>query len=639
MFTKSPTTSVAATLVYLSLTSGATAAQEPCPSGTLFEPYQRICAAINDVRDRFVPPGEALGFAPRKDSGATQTAPGQISMSDDEPPVPGTMTAGIKFNSESYQVTTSSHLHTMMMVYPNGLGVPALPSWIYTTSTNRTHLTIELVGMYRSWGEPTAVLGLFAWPCFESYPCPDGDTSSGWQFFHNYDDLGCNITQIVDQGGHAQKVLHYANHTDRQDDGDPPAWKNAVYLWNYCDAEWDLIWQHEYRQAKEDCSLNNGCAWWGPVFELFGTERYPEIPELGYEQSLLIYDGIWSELRPNEGAGFIDPTARPDLVPWQVFHLDSNRGFGAGSWFDMNDPPAIDAQQPLQVLEDEILTLSTENLVITDSDIDPAYHVEFYLALFGGDNYSHDGLSVTPAPNYFGTLTVPITVSDGAAESQTFGLQIRVIPVNDPPIITGQRPLETLERTPLSIEIQNVNIVDPDNELAELTIDVKDGIGYQRTNNVITPELGVVGNLPVTIVAGDGELESGLFQLMVLITPDIAPPVLTLVGPASVTLLVGSNYQDAGATAVDALDGDITDRIITDNPVNTSRAARYTVSYTVSDLAGNRASTTRTVIVNPLPPPPRSGGGSTDPVFIALLLLGFLMRSIRTRHDQQQYPL
>ena len=149
----------------------------------------------------------------------------------------------------------------------------------------------------------------------------------------------------------------------------------------------------------------------------------------------------------------------------------------------------------------------------------------------------------------------------------------------------------------------------------------------------------MVGNLPVTIVAGDGELESGLFQLMVLITPDIAPPVLTLVGPASVTLLVGSNYQDAGATAVDALDGDITDRIITDNPVNTSRAARYTVSYTVSDLAGNRASTTRTVIVNPLPPPPRSGGGSTDPVFIALLLLGFLMRSIRTRHDQQQYPL
>lgn len=630
MFTKSRTTSVAAALVVLSLTSGATVAQEPCPFGTLLEPYQRICATINDVRHLFIPPNEAIGITSGEDSGATQSTPEQISMSEGEPPVPGTMTAGTRFNLGSYQVTTSSHLHTKMMVYPNGLGVPALPSWIYTTSTNRTHLTIELVGMYSSWGETTAHLGLFAWPCFEDYPCPDGDTSSGWQFWHNYDDLGCNITQIVDQGGHAQKVLHYANHTDRQDDGDPPAWKNAVYLWNYCEAEWDLIWQHEYRQAKKDCSLDNSCAWWGPVFELFGTERYPEIPELGYEQSLLIHDGIWSELRPNDGAGFIDPAARPDLVPWQVFHLDSNRGFGAGNWFDMNDPPTIDSQQPLQVIEDEILTLSTENLVITDPDIDPAYHAAFSLTLFGGDNYSQDALSVTPDPDYFGTLTVPVAVSDGAAESQTFNLQISVMPVNDPPIITGQSQLETLERTPLSIEIQNVNIVDPDNESAELTIDVQDGAGYQHTNNVITPELGVLGNLPVTVVAGDGELESGPFQLMVLITPDVTRPVLTLEGPASVTLLVGSNYQDAGATAVDALDGNITDRIITDNPVNTSRAATYTVSYTVSDLAGNKASITRTVIVNALPQRPRSGGGSTDPVLLVFLLLGFLRMSIWT---------
>jgi hypothetical protein len=397
------------------------------------EPYQGICADINDVRHVFIPPSEVSSILPGKVSGDTLTAPASNLILQEEPPVPGTMSAGTRFNVGNYQVTTSSHLHTKMMVYPNGLGVPALPSWIYTTSTNRTHLTIELVGMYKSWSQPAAVLGLFAWPCFEDYPCPDGDVSSGWQFWHSYDDLGCNITQIVDQGGHAQKIIHYANHADRLDDGNPPAWTNAVYLWNYCEAEWDLIWQHEYRQSKTDCSLSNSCAWWGPVFELFGSERYPEIPELGYEQGLLIYDGIWSELRPAEGAGFIDPASRPELIPWQLFHLDSNRGFGAGNWFEMNDPPVIDAQQPLQMMEDETLTVDTDSLDISDPDIDPAYHVAFELTLFGGDNYTRNGLAVTPDPDFFGTLTVPATVSDGAADSETFDLQIDVTNVDDLP--------------------------------------------------------------------------------------------------------------------------------------------------------------------------------------------------------------
>jgi len=48
------------------------------------------------------------------------------------------------------------------------------------------------------------------------------------------------------------------------------------------------------------------------------------------------------------------------------------------------------------------------------------------------------------------------------------------------------------------------------------------------------------------------------------------PPVLSLVGNASETLEVFSSYSDAGSTASDTEDGDITANIVTVNPVDTS---------------------------------------------------------------------
>lgn len=60
----------------------------------------------------------------------------------------------------------------------------------------------------------------------------------------------------------------------------------------------------------------------------------------------------------------------------------------------------------------------------------------------------------------------------------------------------------------------------------------------------------------------------------------------------------GSVYTDAGATASDNVDGDRTANIITVNPVNSNVVGAYTVTYNVSDVAGNPATqVTRTVNV------------------------------------------
>ena len=94
-----------------------------------------------------------------------------------------------------------------------------------------------------------------------------------------------------------------------------------------------------------------------------------------------------------------------------------------------------------------------------------------------------------------------------------------------------------------------------------------------------------------------GPLE-GTYSLTVVNIPDITPPVITLLGDNPVNLYVGETYTDVGATALDNLDGDITANIITVNSVNTSAVNTFTVTYNVSDAAGNLAiEATRTVNV------------------------------------------
>ena len=89
-------------------------------------------------------------------------------------------------------------------------------------------------------------------------------------------------------------------------------------------------------------------------------------------------------------------------------------------------------------------------------------------------------------------------------------------------------------------------------------------------------------------------------DLTLIINPvDTTAPVITLLGTSPITIALGSAYADAGATALDNLDGVITANIVVVNNVNTAVAGTYSVVYSVSDLAGNSATATRTVIVSP----------------------------------------
>ena len=78
---------------------------------------------------------------------------------------------------------------------------------------------------------------------------------------------------------------------------------------------------------------------------------------------------------------------------------------------------------------------------------------------------------------------------------------------------------------------------------------------------------------------------------------DTTAPIITLIGENAITLEVGTSYNDAGATALDNNDGDLSANIIVTGTVDTSTVGMYTITYSATNASENTGSATRTVII------------------------------------------
>ncbi len=83
----------------------------------------------------------------------------------------------------------------------------------------------------------------------------------------------------------------------------------------------------------------------------------------------------------------------------------------------------------------------------------------------------------------------------------------------------------------------------------------------------------------------------------IFIENDITPPSISIIGDNSINIYQNTIYVDAGATAIDDVDGDLTASIITTGSVNTNLINSYTITYDVSDAANNSTTATRQVNV------------------------------------------
>ncbi|PID26509.1 MAG: hypothetical protein CR982_09950 [Candidatus Cloacimonadota bacterium] len=194
----------------------------------------------------------------------------------------------------------------------------------------------------------------------------------------------------------------------------------------------------------------------------------------------------------------------------------------------VNDAPVITGQNPLSTSEETSLTIELDNLIVTD--IDNSYPNGFVLIASDGANYTRVGNTITPVENFNGELTVPVVVNDGEFNSNSYNLTVEVTPINDAPIIIGQIELSTSEDTPFEIELTHLIVTDVDNSYPNdftLTVYGSDGVNYTLDNNIITPFPNYNGTLEVPVIVNDGNSDSNIFYLTVVVTPVNDAPEIT----------------------------------------------------------------------------------------------------------------
>jgi len=117
------------------------------------------------------------------------------------------------------------------------------------------------------------------------------------------------------------------------------------------------------------------------------------------------------------------------------------------------------------------------------------------------------------------------------------------------------------------------------------------------------------GNWYVHLYARDtaGNEQAATFGPYVL---DNTPPVLALKGTNPLVIAVNTDYEEPGATAQDAQDGNVTAAISISGNIDTAKVGSYNRDYTITDRAGNKAETRRAVHV--IAPPRLTLEGSAD---------------------------
>ncbi|MCI0745853.1 MAG: DUF5011 domain-containing protein [Verrucomicrobia subdivision 3 bacterium] len=94
------------------------------------------------------------------------------------------------------------------------------------------------------------------------------------------------------------------------------------------------------------------------------------------------------------------------------------------------------------------------------------------------------------------------------------------------------------------------------------------------------------GTYTLTYTATDSSGNTAVPVTRTVNVVDTTKPTITLNGAAAVTVECHTTYTDAGATASDICDGDLSGAIVAVNSVNANTPGAYSVTYSVSDAAG-----------------------------------------------------
>ncbi len=171
---------------------------------------------------------------------------------------------------------------------------------------------------------------------------------------------------------------------------------------------------------------------------------------------------------------------------------------------------------------------------------------------------------------------------------------------------------ETVTRTVHVVDTQPPQITlttDPDSytlpgaQYEEEGFAAYDGYDGDLTDKVVRTETD--GEVIYTVFDSSGNKAE---VRRTVVYKDPAPPVLTLKGDVQMVLNAGTSYSEPGYTASDNCGEDLTAAVTVEGAVDIWSPGTYTLTYTVTDGAGNTASATRTVTVKELQKPVQPNG-------------------------------
>jgi hypothetical protein len=239
-------------------------------------------------------------------------------------------------------------------------------------------------------------------------------------------------------------------------------------------------------------------------------------------------DGRFSGTPTNDDVGQYTVVVRA-ADPSQAFVTSSFRL----TIVNVNDQPQIVGQSSLITPEETALEITLDALVVSDPD--NTYPGDFTLSVSDGPDYRLRGNTITPADEFAGVLSVPVTVDDGSgasnAVSDSFILSVTVTSENDVPVITGQQPAPMIidEDESLTIGLANLLVQDPDDVYPDdFTLNVLTGDSYTVTGpDSIAPDPDFNGLLVVNVTVTDPEATSPQFGLIVDVQPVNDAPEIT----------------------------------------------------------------------------------------------------------------
>lgn len=241
------------------------------------------------------------------------------------------------------------------------------------------------------------------------------------------------------------------------------------------------------------------------------------------------------------------------------------------------------------------LTASAKRVVTVEDKLAPVISLvsdpENYTSPVG--TYEEEGYTATD--NYDGDLTdqvvrvekdgvVTYTVKDSFGNETTVTREIRYKDVV-PPVI------QLAGGTDITMEIGS--------EYQEPGFTATDDCDGDITDNVKvkgTVDGSAIGNYQLTYTVQDAAENEYTVTRNVKVA-DTTAPEISLKGDTSVFIQKGTDYEDAGYTALDGYDGDVTADVKVEGSVDTNKIGVYTVKYSVWDNAGNTGTSSRTVYV------------------------------------------